>query len=117
MIVSFGYKAGPVPRADRVIDVRFLPNPYRRPQLATLDGRDEAVQQFVLGGIPDGHPLVVAICHILADLRVEHDRDWVIAIGCTGGTHRSVAVAEAVGRVMGEPVIHRELAQTEVTHA
>ncbi len=114
---SFGYKHS-VPRdADFVFDVRCLPNPYWRIELRPLNGRDPSVQKFM-----DGEP---AVAHMRDDLiaflerwipRFEADgRNYLtVAVGCTGGQHRSVYMAEALGAHFQERkqevmVRHREL--------
>jgi len=101
MIESFGYKNGLPANADFVFDVRCLPNPYWEPQLRALSGKDEPVQAFL-----DGAPMVQR----MVDDIVAFLEEWIpryqdfqrsyltVAIGCTGGMHRSVYVAEAVAK-------------------
>jgi UPF0042 nucleotide-binding protein len=99
LIESFGYKHGLPPNADFVFDVRCLPNPYWETLLRPLTGRDEAVVTFL-----DAQPLVQQmIDDISAFLKhwipryEDFQRSYLtVAIGCTGGQHRSVYVAEAV---------------------
>jgi len=99
LIESFGYKHGLPADADFVFDVRCLPNPYWEPQLRALCGKDDPVKRFL-----DAEPLVQEMVGEIADF-LEHwiprYRDFqrsylTVAIGCTGGQHRSVYVTEAV---------------------
>jgi UPF0042 nucleotide-binding protein len=99
LVESFGYKHGLPANADFVFDVRCLPNPYWQPSLRPLSGKDDAVKAFL-----DGQPLVQEmIDDIVAFLErwipryQDFQRSYLtVAIGCTGGLHRSVYVAEAV---------------------
>jgi UPF0042 nucleotide-binding protein len=101
MIESFGYKNGLPANADFVFDVRCLPNPYWEPQLRPLSGKDEPVRAFL-----DGAPMVQRMVNdIVAFLEEwipryqDFQRSYLtVAIGCTGGMHRSVYVAEAVAK-------------------
>ncbi len=101
LVESFGYKHGLPASADFVFDVRCLPNPYWEPTLRQLSGKDQAVKQFL-----DDEPLVQEmIDDIVAFLErwipryQDFQRSYLtVAIGCTGGQHRSVYVAEAVAR-------------------
>lgn len=117
-VVSFGFKHGVPLDADLVFDVRFLPNPFYEPALRPQTGLDKPVADYVLGQAEAGP--------WLADT-VEYLKRWLppyartgrsrlsIAIGCTGGQHRSVALAEAIGEGLKEvhptvTVRHRDLA-------
>ena len=101
MIESFGYKNGLPANADFVFDVRCLPNPYWEPHLRPLSGKDTPVREFL-----DGAPMVQQMVdHIAAFLEEwipryqDFQRSYLtVAIGCTGGMHRSVYVAEAVAK-------------------
>jgi UPF0042 nucleotide-binding protein len=98
-LVSFGFKYGLPTDADHVVDVRFLPNPYWVPELRALTGRDDPVSDYVLG--QDGAEEFLdryaeALAPVLAGYAHEHRRYATIAIGCTGGKHRSVAMAGAL---------------------
>lgn len=100
-VMSFGYARG-VPRdADLMFDMRFLRNPHWLPDLRPLTGCDPAVARYVEGD-PDYAPAFAAIMNLLAMLMpgyVREGRAYVtVAFGCTGGRHRSVAVAEAAGQ-------------------
>lgn len=100
-VMSFGFKYGLPPDADMVADLRFLPNPFWVPELAPLTGLDERVRDYVLSQ-PDAPEFVehyVAALGAVADgYRRENKRHATIAMGCTGGKHRSVAMTEEVAR-------------------
>lgn len=104
-VMSFGYKHG-VPRdADLVLDCRFLPNPHWVPALRPHTGLDDAVRDWVLGQRASatflGH-LLPLLDDLLPAYRAEGKSYLTIAMGCTGGRHRSVAVAEEVTRLLVE---------------
>lgn len=98
-ITSFGFKNGLPPEADFVFDARFLDNPFFRPELRHLTGLDPAVSEFVLS-----QPAALALLDRLASLvelvlplvEAEGRAALTLAIGCTGGQHRSVALAVAL---------------------
>jgi UPF0042 nucleotide-binding protein len=99
-VTSFGFKHGLPNTADLVFDVRFLPNPYWEPTLRDLTGLDGPVRDFVLHH--EDTAAFVAQIHTLLEFllprfEAEGKAYLTIAIGCTGGHHRSVALAEAVG--------------------
>ncbi|UOE45179.1 RNase adapter RapZ [Agromyces larvae] len=106
-VVSFGFKYGLPPDADLVADARFLPNPFWVPELRPLTGADPAVSEFVLGqnGASDFiAAYTAALAPVLAGYQRENKRHATIAIGCTGGKHRSVAIArELAARIAGLP--------------
>jgi UPF0042 nucleotide-binding protein len=112
---SFGFKYGPARDADLVFDVRFLPNPHYVPELKPLTGRDDRIVEYVgRGGKLDefyGH-LVPLLDFLLPQYVAEGKAHLMVAIGCTGGRHRSVAIAEHLGRRFGE----REDVWVEVAH-
>ena len=98
-ILSFGFKYGIPSDADLVFDVRFLPNPYYDEELRIQTGEEQAVRDFVMqGGI--GEQFLEKLCDLLRFLIpnyiLEGKNQLVIAIGCTGGKHRSVTIAKAV---------------------
>ena len=96
-IESFGYKHGIPLDADIVMDVRFLPNPHWNEELRPLTGRDEAVKSFVLGNDMTTRFLshFEALLHeVIPSYQAEGRNYLTIAIGCTGGRHRSVAIVE-----------------------
>jgi len=98
-ILSFGFKYGIPMDANLVMDVRFLANPYFVPDLRDLDGRDPAVRRFVLRNA-DCHKFLkyyFDMLGFLIPLYVQEGKAYLtIAVGCTGGRHRSVAIATAV---------------------
>jgi RNase adapter protein RapZ len=117
-VESFGYKYGLPMDADTVMDVRFLPNPHWVDELRRHTGQHPAVREYVLG--QPGAAEFLDTYHRLLDLviegyRREGKRYMTVAIGCTGGKHRSVAMAEALaGRLQGGDqlsvrVLHRDL--------
>ncbi len=120
-IQSFGFKYGVPLDADMVFDVRFLPNPHWIPELREHTGQDAVVSEYVLSR--PGADDYVNTCRHLVDLttsgyRQEGKRYMTVAVGCTGGKHRSVAIAEELGELLGRPdsastdvvrVVHRDL--------
>ncbi|WP_277925215.1 RNase adapter RapZ [Sediminivirga luteola] len=99
LLLSFGFKYGAPVDADHVVDVRFLPNPHWVPELRALTGKDHAVSDYVLGQPGAGTFLdryVAMLEPVLEGYLREHRSYATIAIGCTGGKHRSVAMAEAL---------------------
>jgi UPF0042 nucleotide-binding protein len=102
-LFSFGYKHGDPRGADLVFDVRFLPNPYWVPELRDHTGREEAVARYALGGEEAARffalmePLLLFLCAQYAAMERER---LTVAIGCTGGRHRSVAVSERLARLL-----------------
>lgn len=116
-VVSFGFKYGLPLDADHVVDVRFLANPYWISELRHLTGRDEAVRDYVLG-LPGATDFIAryadALEPVLAGYLHEDKRYVTIAVGCTGGKHRSVALSEAIAAELRErghrvAVTHRDL--------
>ena len=98
-ILSFGFKYGIPEDADLVFDVRFLPNPYYVEELRLLTGEDEAVRRFVMKGGTAAQflsRLYDMIDFLLPNYIKEGKNQLVVAIGCTGGKHRSVTVAKAL---------------------
>jgi RNase adapter protein RapZ len=117
-VVSFGFKRGTPREADLLLDVRFLPNPHWEDDLRPLDGRDAAVREFVFGQTAT-QPFLDSVERML-DIAVpgyvaEGKRYLTIAVGCTGGKHRSVAVAEQLARYLDAndeitvQLVHRDL--------
>jgi UPF0042 nucleotide-binding protein len=100
-IVSFGFKYGTPVDADVVLDVRFLDNPYFVPGLRGLTGLDDAVAKYVLAA-PETQEFMRRARELLEYVMPKYEREGksylTIAIGCTGGRHRSVAIAEALAR-------------------
>lgn len=101
-VLSFGFKYGLPADADIVADMRFLPNPFWTPELRALTGNDTQVSDFVLeqeGAAEFFDSFVASLRPVLAGYQRENKRHATIALGCTGGKHRSVAMA---GRLASE---------------
>ena len=117
-IVTFGFKYGIPLEADLVFDVRFLTNPYWEPELKPLSGLEPAVRQYVLD-----QPAANRFLELVAELleltapayRAEGKGQLRVALGCTGGYHRSIALAEELASRLGNlesvhvSIFHREL--------
>lgn len=113
-VMSFGYKYGIPLDADVLFDARFLPNPHWVPELRPLTGKDKSVSDFVLDN--DDARLALdqfeALIHTISSgYRREGKRYFTVAIGCTGGKHRSVAIAEEFARRLDSADI-----QTRIDH-
>lgn len=104
-VMSFGFKYGIPVDADHVVDVRFLPNPFWVPELRSLTGQDEAVASYVMEQA-GAREFLVRYVHalepVLEGYRRENRSYVTIAVGCTGGKHRSVAMTEAVVRLLSQ---------------
>lgn len=98
-MMSFGFKYGVPSNADLVFDVRFLPNPYFVPELKALTGKDARVARYVLEQ-PDAAEFIDRVLELLLFLLPRYQREGkaylTVAVGCTGGKHRSVAIAQAL---------------------
>lgn len=95
-IMSFGFKFGIPPEADFVFDVRFLPNPYYIDELKKLSGNDAPVSEYVMSFEASkefADKLTDMVRFLMPNYIIKGKNDLVIAIGCTGGRHRSVAFA------------------------
>lgn len=104
-IMSFGFKYGLPTDVDMVADVRFLPNPFWVPELRTHTGQDPEVRDYVLaqqGALEFIEHYSAALAPVLAGYQRENKRHATIAIGCTGGKHRSVAIAREIARRIGD---------------
>lgn len=116
-VMSFGFKYGVPLDADFVFDMRFLPNPFWIAQLRPLTGQDPTVADYVLGhrGATEFLDRVVdALGPVVTGYLAEGRRYATIAVGCTGGKHRSVAMAQALADRLGGPrvdtfLVHRDL--------
>ena len=100
-VLSFGYKYGIPVDADLVLDCRFIPNPHWIPELRPLNGLDKPVSDKVLGseGVADFVKSYVGVVQKMIPGYFREGKKYVtIAIGCTGGKHRSVAIAEEIAR-------------------
>lgn len=117
-VQSFGFKYGIPIDADIVLDVRFLPNPHWVPELRPRTGQEDEVRDYVLGST--GAAEYVSSSHRLIQLtaegyRSEGKRFITIAVGCTGGKHRSVAITEALADLISDDaaqavrIVHRDL--------
>jgi UPF0042 nucleotide-binding protein len=104
-VTSFGFKHG-VPRVvDLLLDVRFLPNPHWEPGLRELTGRDAPVRDYVFSHEDAGSFMERAedmLAFLIPRYQAEGKSYLTIGVGCTGGNHRSVAIAEAIGAWLGE---------------
>ncbi len=118
-VLSFGFRFGVPTDADLVFDVRFLPNPNYIPRLKNKTGRDRAVRHFM-----DSYPQTQEFVNRLVDLLIyllphyvrEGKSYLTIAIGCTGGRHRSVVLAEEISNALGgegykTKIAHRDIAR------
>jgi UPF0042 nucleotide-binding protein len=116
-VVSFGFKYGLPLDADHVVDVRFLSNPYWVTELRHLTGRDAPVRDYVLG-LPGARQFidryVDALEPVLAGYLNEEKRYVTIAVGCTGGKHRSVAISEAIAARLRERGHHVTVAARDL---
>ena len=121
-VFSFGFKHGMPVEADIMIDVRFLPNPFYDPEMRTLTGLDEKVSKFVLEH-PKTSPFLKAWYQLLDAVMpgyiAEGKPQLSIAVGCTGGQHRSVAIAEATARYLERngyrvTISHRDLPRANI---
>ncbi len=117
-VYSFGFKHGAALDADLVIDVRFLPNPYYDPEMRTMTGLDPLVRDYVLYN-SDTQAFMkrwtALLDCVMPGYVSEGKQQLAIAVGCTGGQHRSVALAEATGDYLRSAgyrvsVAHRDLA-------
>ncbi len=116
-VVSFGFKYGLPVDADMVADCRFLPNPHWVPELAPQTGQDDEVKEYVLGQPGAAEFLdsyVPAVRVTLEGYQREGKHFVMLAVGCTGGKHRSVVMAEEIAARLakswpGTQVVHRDL--------
>jgi UPF0042 nucleotide-binding protein len=116
-IVSFGYKYGHPLDADIIFDVRFLPNPYWVPELRDRRGTDKKVKDFVLG-LPEAQDFIGRFKDLIEFILPGYQRErrpyLSIGIGCTGGRHRSVVIANELARLFKKEgqsvaVSHRDI--------
>ena len=115
--VSFGFKYGIPLDSDLVIDVRFLPNPHYQPELSSLTGNDQAVLDYVFKSPVTEkfmNKFIDFVEFLIPEYIDEGKTTLAIAIGCTGGRHRSVALANRLGEVLGDKkyrvtVRHRDI--------
>ncbi|SEH10188.1 RapZ family nucleotide-binding protein [Thermoleophilum album] len=117
-VLSFGFKHGTPRDVDLVFDVRFLPNPHYEPELRELTGLDRAVRSFIDRSAETAE-LERRLLDLLSFLLPRYEREGrahlTVGIGCTGGRHRSVAVAEWLGRELARAgrylvdIVHRDI--------
>ncbi|MEF9925269.1 MAG: RNase adapter RapZ [Raoultibacter sp.] len=121
IVYSFGFKHGAPADADIVIDVRFLPNPFYEPELRCLTGLDAEVRDYVIQR-RETKEFLDRWCALLSCIMpgyvAEGKQQLAIAVGCTGGQHRSVALAVATGAFLRSEryqvsVTHRDIALAE----
>lgn len=122
-VTSFGFKYGIPSDADLVFDVRFLPNPYYVPELRELTGRDAGVHDFVMNyeeSVVFIDKLADLIRFLIPHYIEEGKNQLIISIGCTGGKHRSVTLAEELykrlsdGREYGIRIEHRDIEKDSI---
>jgi RNase adapter protein RapZ len=116
--LTFGFKNGSPREADLLFDVRFLPNPHHEDDLRPLTGLDPAVQDYVnsTDGLGDFYDrLIPLLDYLLPAYEQEGKAHLTVGVGCTGGRHRSVVVAERLAELYGQreryliDVVHRDI--------
>lgn len=122
-VISFGYKSGPPPEANMLFDLRFLDNPYWVDELRPLTGLDKPVQNYVLEQQAAKEFLACfsqILEIVLTGSKERNTEIFTIALGCTGGQHRSVSIAEHIGKILKEKlsgtehlieISHREITE------
>jgi RNase adapter protein RapZ len=117
-ILTFGFKNGPPLDADLTLDVRFLPNPHYVDELRPLTGLDEPVREYVESGTQAGEfygRLMPLLQFLLPAYVAEGKQHLTIAVGCTGGRHRSITVADRIARELSKRddvklrLVHRDV--------
>ncbi len=117
LVESFGFKYGIPTDCDNIYDVRFLPNPFYEPQIKLMSGKDEGIRRY-LEGFPETEEFLRRQSEILAYTLPYYIREGkarlVIGVGCTGGRHRSVYIAEMLAKHLtelgyGAAVQHRDI--------
>ncbi|MGN0254653.1 MAG: RNase adapter RapZ [Chordicoccus sp.] len=125
-VQSFGFKYGIPADSDLVVDVRFLPNPYYVPELKPLTGNDKPIIDFVLSQKQTGEFLrryTELLSFLIPNYIAEGKNQLVISVGCTGGRHRSVVLANEIYRILaknteyGVRIEHRDIGMDPVTKA
>jgi len=125
-VLSFGFKYGIPSDADLVFDVRFLPNPYYIEELRPQSGNDKGVRDYVMDNekaVEFLKKLVDMVEFLIPNYIAEGKTQLVIAIGCTGGKHRSVTLANALYEAIncqeqyGVRIEHRDIEKDAVTKA
>ncbi len=122
ILFSFGFKYGmPVDDINQLWDVRFLPNPYWVPELRSKNGKEPEVAEYVMAsraGLTFWQHLQPLLLFLVKENLATDKKTLRIAIGCTGGRHRSVAVTEKIATLLsGQPVqltvFHRDIDRDE----
>ena len=125
-VQSFGFKYGIPVDSDLVVDVRFLPNPYYVPELKPLTGNDKPIIDYVLSQKQTGEFLkryTELLSFLIPNYIAEGKNQLVISVGCTGGRHRSVVLANEIYRILaqnteyGLRIEHRDIGMDPVTKA
>lgn len=121
-VMSFGFKYGIPIDADIVMDVRFLPNPYYVKELREKTGNDQAVYDYVMNSEMTEEfyqQFIKMLRFVMPGYQKEGTSSVTIAIGCTGGQHRSVALANRIGKALQEKypvnITHRDMAKRKET--
>jgi len=122
-VISFGYKRGIPLDADLVFDMRFLPNPFYVEELRHLSGKTKEVSEYVFSraGANEFTEKLINMVEFITPMFVKQDKkQLVIGIGCTGGMHRSVAMAERLFRELSRRgmnvyIEHRDINLEKVT--
>lgn len=111
-ILTFGFKYGLPENMDIMFDARFLTNPFYVDGLRERTGLDTPVSDYVFS-FENSHMFFDKLCNFLEFVIPQFERDGreklTIAVGCTGGRHRSVAIAERLGKHFGAVVVHRDI--------
>lgn len=115
-LMSFGYKYG-APTADTVLDMRCMENPYWVAELRELSGLDAPVREYIFGNPNSAAYIQTVESMLLCFLPMSRQRglrELTVAVGCTGGRHRSVAVTEHLGEALRNAgaeteIVHRDL--------
>jgi UPF0042 nucleotide-binding protein len=117
-LLTFGFKNGPPSDADLTLDVRFLPNPHYDEELRPLTGEDQSVVDYVESGTQAGEfygRLMPLLDFLVPAYVAEGKQHLTLAIGCTGGRHRSITVANRIARELGDRedvklrIVHRDV--------
>ncbi|WP_244833949.1 RNase adapter RapZ [Clostridium sp. BJN0001] len=117
-VLSFGFKYGIPVDSDLVFDVRFIPNPFYIPELKQYSGNDEPVRNYVLKQqetITFLDKLLDMLKYLIPNYIKEGKRQLIISIGCTGGRHRSVAIANELNRMLSETNYDCKIEHRDVT--
>jgi len=116
-VISFGFKYGVPLDADLLFDVRFLPNPHFVPELKELTGNDQPVVEY-LDKSEEARGTISRFCDLLDYLMPLYQREGksyvTVGVGCTGGRHRSVAVANAIGKHLNRHGLHARVTHRDV---